>query len=1029
MTTFIQVNLNKNRAAQDLLIHHAGELGAAVCVVSEPARTPSSQQWFFSNNGLAAIYINTRVALYPASLVAKGQNSVSVRYGDIHIVSCYVSPNLDYGGFSDFLDELTNLHTTFISNKALICGDFNAHSRLWGSPTTDRRGDLVEEWAAQMDLRVLNSGNKPTFVGRQGQSIIDLTWASSDSFRLVHDWTVREDIVSLSDHMYISFNYTNNVNSNVNRPFPYSSPRWNFRKMDVEMYKASIDWSCAVAPVDENYMINFPPDRWINRCVTNACKAAVPRFRARGRGRPTYWWNSDIEALRSTVHRTRRIWTRGRNRDTPEELTRKRAEYLLATQMLKGAIHRAKTSAWQELIATLDNDPWGLPYRIVLNRLRLSTPGLTITLESDVLRALLDKLFPPGNPLIPIDLGDCEEGRTPVTVEEVKRAIAAKVNTSTSPGPDGFKATTLKKFPHDMVCRLAQIFNIYLKHGVFPPSWKLADLVLIPKGESLPGELPKARPICLLNEVGKTFERVIADRIIGFMEDNERSNLSDNQFGFRKMRSTTDALHLVKSIITRARADGKVALAFSLDIENAFNSIKLSAIRNAMRVRGFPKYLRRIIEAYLTDRRIRYITASGAKRTRRVNRGVPQGSVLGPILWNIAYDKVLRTLLFDDCHVICYADDTLLVVVRDDFDEACAAILDCLERILINIRSLGLKVSWQKSEAIFFGHCPRGAYIDVEGVRIHLTNSMKYLGVYIDRRLNFCNHFSHVAAKVTRISRALCGILPNLRGPLECKRRLYCTVITSIILYAAPIWSEELSFSGNQQRVLQRAIRITALRAVMAYRSVSYVAASLLARIPPIHLYAECLSRTYFRLKELKESGNYYADAPREIRQEEQVVLMQQWEEYLGDERLPGKRTRDAISPHFDLWMNRRSGFLTFRITQLLTGHGCFSSFLYRINKEESPVCRYCNLATDTAEHTLADCAFWDLERGELTAVIGQDLSLSTVVAAICRSREAWKALSTFAERVMRTKEEDERRRKQGLDVNRIIVGIVPENL
>ncbi|XP_071581727.1 uncharacterized protein [Temnothorax nylanderi] len=155
---------------------------------------------------------------------------------------------------------------------------------------------------------------------------------------------------------------------------------------------------------------------------------------------------------------------------------------------------------------------------------------------------------------------------------------------------------------------------------------------------------------------------------------------------------------------------------------------------------------------------------------------------------------------------------------------------------------------------------------------------------------------------------------------------------------------------------------------------------------------------------------------------------MEQWEERLRDVRLPGRRTRDAISPSFDFWINRLSGFLTFRITQLLTGHGCFASFLYRINREDSPICRYCNLAVDTAEHTLAACNAWGLERGELISVIGQDLSLAAVVAAICRSREAWRAFSAFAERVMRTKEDDERRRQLGLEEPGIIVEQVPED-
>ncbi|XP_071579734.1 uncharacterized protein [Temnothorax nylanderi] len=174
MASFIQINLNKSREALDLLIHHANELRAVVCAVSEPARMPGSQQWFRSRNGLA-IYINSRIAIYPAILFAQGHNTVIICYGNIYVASCYVSPNIDYDGYSDFLEKLTAMCSSVTSNNLIVCGDFNAHAHLWGSNLSDFKGDLLENWAAQTDLRLVNVGHKPTFVSHQGSSVIDLT--------------------------------------------------------------------------------------------------------------------------------------------------------------------------------------------------------------------------------------------------------------------------------------------------------------------------------------------------------------------------------------------------------------------------------------------------------------------------------------------------------------------------------------------------------------------------------------------------------------------------------------------------------------------------------------------------------------------------------------------------------------------------------------------------------------------------------------------------------------------------------------
>ncbi|XP_071573304.1 uncharacterized protein [Temnothorax nylanderi] len=163
----------------------------------------------------------------------------------------------------------------------------------------------------------------------------------------------------------------------------------------------------------------------------------------------------------------------------------------------------------------------------------------------------------------------------------------------------------------------------------------------------------------------------------------------------------------------------------------------------------------------------------------------------------------------------------------------------------------------------------------------------------------------------------------------------------------------------------------------------------------------------------MKEEGTYNEISSAAVRLDEWGILRQQWYDYIQQPQLAGRRTREAIMPNFEEWLDRRAGFLTFRLTQFLTGHGCFGVYLHRIGKENSPICRYCAVEDDTPEHTLAVCSSWNLERGELTAVVGQDLSLARIVESMCSVRGSWNAFSVFAERVLQRKEEDERRRQQ----------------
>lgn len=99
---------------------------------------------------------------------------------------------------------------------------------------------------------------------------------------------------------------------------------------------------------------------------------------------------------------------RGRHRLSPEAVADLRRAYGRANRLLKREIRKAKTGAWRELLATLDEDPWGLPYRIVLKRLRRSSPGLTMTLEPVILDRLLSDLFPSGRELRPTPASDIQ---------------------------------------------------------------------------------------------------------------------------------------------------------------------------------------------------------------------------------------------------------------------------------------------------------------------------------------------------------------------------------------------------------------------------------------------------------------------------------------------------------------------------------------------------------------------------------------------------------------------------------------------
>lgn len=172
--------------------------------------------------------------------------------------------------------------------------------------------------------------------------------------------------------------------------------------------------------------------------------------------------------------------------------------------------------------------------------------------------------------------------------------------------------------------------------------------------------------------------------------------------------------------------------------------------------------------------------------------------------------------------------------------------------------------------------------------------------------------------------------------------------------------------------------------------------------------------RIHDRASDLKERDAWTKDAEKEIRLEEALLLQRQWKILLDTPGVSGERTRTAIIPMLQEWMERRHGSMTFRIAQLATGHDCFGSYVHRVGKKRDASCLHCEEEIDSMEHTLQNCPAWAEKRTLLVEKLEiEELTLGTIMVAILESREKWRAFAQFAKEVMRSKEEQERRRQR----------------
>jgi len=440
-----------------------------------------------------------------------------------------------------------------------------------------------------------------------------------------------------------------------------------------------------------------------------------------------------------------------------------------------------------------------------------------------------------------------------------------------APGPSGVPGQAWAICGAVAMGHLRQLYNDCLKDGVFPQPWRRAKLVLLRK-EGKPADSPSGyRPICLLDEEAKLLERVIAGRLVQHLEETG-PDLHELQYGFRRNRSTTDAIRRVRSTADAAVREGRVVICVSLDISNAFNTLPWDRIGRALQHHGVPLYLRRILRGYFAGRSLEYRGEDGAPIEREVRRGVPQGSVLGPHLWNLGYNAVLS-----GCHsprlrnyMLRYADDTLVIATGDGWGEAKSRANEALATVVRIIGDLGLKVAPQKTEAMYCckgglrGAPPRDTNVLVSNVPVPVGSQMKYLGLTLDSEWSFIAHFTSVAQRVERAANALSRLLPNIGVPSAGVRCLYANVVQSIALYAAPVWAADMRASSLILTLMRRAQRRMAQRIIRAYRTTSHVAATALAGVPPLELLASMHAKVYWRIKELREANPHAP--PRAIR-------------------------------------------------------------------------------------------------------------------------------------------------------------------
>jgi len=229
-----------------------------------------------------------------------------------------------------------------------------------------------------------------------------------------------------------------------------------------------------------------------------------------------------------------------------------------------------------------------------------------------------------------------------------------------------------------------------------------------------------------------------------------------------------------------------------------------------------------------------------------VTCGVPHGSVLGPTLWNLFYDGVLRLPMRDGVKPIAFADDLAVVAVAHDAGLIEQVVNPTLDDIAMWMTNNGLQLAPDIAECVVLTkkYSFRTPNLYIQGHQIPPKPAIRYLGVQLDTRLSFIEHTSNVAAAARKLAAALGRLMPNVGFPTQAKRQLLMSVVHSRLLYGAAIWSEQVLAFQKSRNIILQAYRCAALKVSRCYRTVSDMAALVMAKMPPATILATVRKRT-----------------------------------------------------------------------------------------------------------------------------------------------------------------------------------------
>lgn len=916
----------------------------------------------------------------------------------LYLVSAYCQYADD---IAPYLDRLGHILRELRGEAVVVGMDANARSRLWHSHECDphgpegrhrrpwERGEQLEDLVYEWDLTVLNRPNQPaTFHGAAGgASNIDVTLATAQVVESVAGWEVASDSTS-SQHSTIVFSVHNRSGQYghlaTKGRFDCGRANWGrYQEVVIEGLRAS-NFTALTSRSEIERAV-----RTIEGVLVRAASESMPVV---GR-RPlkALWWSPRLERKRREVLRLRNRVRRLKLRATPEDkntLKQAKMEY-------DKEVQRARLMDWRRFVTDEGvGEPWGRPYRIARGGTTTFTLASLLGQQplcwTDAAQDLLRALFPDDSreetvaqsevrdavtrgPVISdsdtvimdsdIVISDSDTRIMNRCSDSVIEAEVGTMRRGKAPGLDRVEVEMLVRGWHLVYPWYCEIFRACMDLGVFPSAWKIGKLCVLRKGGDRDPSDPKSlRPLCLLSVPGKVLEKLVVRELGPTLAQGSAS-----QFGFVRGRSTVDALLLLQSEVRNSQQ--KYVLGVFVDIRGAFDNVWWPAVLQELLRRGVSPGLYRILADYFANRWVEY-REGGMVARKELTKGCPQGSVLGPRLWNILFDVILNVLERMGAKVIAYADDLVVLVERDSRRALEVEAERIMSSLVSECDAVKLTIAREKTVMMLLKgslSAMRPPVVRVGNGGLRYVTQFKYLGVTLGERLSIDGHVRAVGSraldafmKVCRLAGSEWGI--GYRELLAIYRGLFL----GILLYGVQAWAPLMG--KTRWRKLGSVQRRALLKVNRAYRTSATCAMPVLAGVLPVRYEGWRRWAVHrirrdepFTLPDVAMAGDGEPTGTRKERMGRlNEALLDAWQVDWDNED-KGRLTHRFL-PSVRARRDMRWIVPTHELTQFVVGHGEFSAKLFSLGlRQENQPCACGGI--ELADHVLLECRAYARER------------------------------------------------------------------